>query len=69
MIPRYDTHKYTVNVPPTREQGSYRTVAGASYMQTVQQCALQDYNTARAHDGLPPVSRMPAGTTYTRLPS
>ena len=55
---------YHVTVPPTAEQGSYKTTAKAGYMQTMRQCALQDYNSCRAHDGLPPISRMPAGTKY-----
>jgi hypothetical protein len=57
--------KYTVTVPPTAEQGSYKTIAKASYMQTMHAAALQDYNSCRAHDGLQPVKRMPAGTKYT----
>jgi hypothetical protein len=28
--------------------------------------ALSEYNSARAHDGLPPIKRMPSGTTYAR---
>lgn len=59
--------RYKVKVPPTAEQGSYTTVASSSYGQTYRQSALQDYNSCRAHDGLPPVSRMPAGTTYTPI--
>lgn len=58
--------RYTVKVPPTMEVGSYSTVVSDSYMQTVAQAALQDYNSVRAHDGLSPVSRMPRGTKYTR---
>jgi len=45
-------------VPPTAEQGSYKTNASD------RADALWSYNSARAHDGLPPVSRMPAGTVY-----
>lgn len=56
---------YFVNVPPTMEQGSYKTTVRGSGRQTYRAEALQDYNSARAHDGLPPVARMPAGTTYT----
>ena len=58
---------YRVTVPPTAEQGSYKTTARSGYGQTMRQAALQDYNSARAHDGLPPVSRMPAGTKYERV--
>ncbi len=58
--------KYTVTVPPTSEQGSYKTTVDSRYSrEPIRKQALQDYNSARAHDGLPPVSRMPAGTTYT----
>ena len=56
--------KYNVIVPPTREQGSYKTlVEGWNYKAD----ALWDYNSAREHDGLPPVSRMPKGTRYIKL--
>ena len=54
--------KFTV--PPTREMGSYYGFASASCGETLAQSALWDYNSARAHDGLPPLSRMPAGTVY-----
>lgn len=59
--------KYQVKVPPTAEQGSYRTTVSGSYGQTYRAEALQDYNSARAHDGLDPVSRMPAGTSYAPI--
>jgi hypothetical protein len=61
--------RYNVTVPPTAEQGSYSTIAADGYGQTFRACALQDYNSCRAHDGLPPVSRMPAGTTYALIRS
>ncbi len=61
--------RYKVTVPPTMEQGSYVTNVSDGYHQTVAQAALQDYNGCRAHDGLPPIRRMPAGTKYTRLKS
>lgn len=60
--------RYTVTVPPTAEVGSYKTTVTSSGKwgnQTYRQAALQDYNSCRAHDGLPPVRRMPAGTCYT----
>ena len=56
--------RYKVTVPPTWEQGSYTTAVTGSYGQTYRQEALQDYNSCRAHDGLPPIKRMPKGTTY-----
>lgn len=59
--------RYKVTVPPTYEQGSYTTIAHDGYGQTFRACALQDYNSCRAHDGLSPVSRMPTGTTYSLI--
>ena len=58
---------YQVNVPPTKEQGSYKTTVKGSYGQTYRTEALQDYNSARAHDGLPPINRMPKGTEYATM--
>lgn len=54
----------TFTVPPTREVGSYTGHCSASYGETLAQSALWAYNSARAHDGFPPLSRMPAGTVY-----
>lgn len=59
--------RYNVTVPPTDEQGSYKTIAADGYNQTFRACALQNYNSCRAHDGLPPISRMPAGTKYALI--
>jgi len=50
-----------VKVPPTWEQGSYYTHASD------RADALSQYNSARAHDGLPPIKRMPNGTKYTSV--
>jgi hypothetical protein len=63
--------KYIVTVPPTWEQGSYSTVVSAPsrYGETPAQQALSDYNSCRAHDGLPPIKRMPKGTTYRIAPN
>ena len=60
---------YKVTVPPTRDQGSFSCIASASYMETMKQNALWSYNSSRAHDGLPPLSRMPAGTVYDKVQS
>jgi hypothetical protein len=51
-------------VPPTRDVGSYSGTASASYGETLAASALWDYNSCRAHDGLPPLTRMPVGTVY-----
>ena len=56
---------YVVTVPPTREMGSYKTrVRGP--MSNARRDALWDYNSARRHDDLQPVDRMPSGTKYTK---
>ena len=60
--------KYIVTVPPTAQVGSYKTTVSSSSKfgtETIAQKTLCDYNSVRAHDGLEPVSRMPAGTKYT----
>jgi hypothetical protein len=59
--------KYTVNVPPTCNQGSYKTIVSGSTYQTKEDEALQDYNSCREHDGLPPIKAMPNGTIYTPI--
>ena len=57
--------RYVVTVPPTRDVGSYTTrVRGP--VANARRDALWDYNSARRHDGLPPVDRMPSGTKYTK---
>jgi len=58
-------HCYVITMPPTNEVGSYKTrycgpKAGA------RASALWDYNSARRHDGLPPVERLPRGTKITK---
>ncbi len=55
---------YTVSVPPTMEQGSFKATAKAIYNETMRQNALLQYNSARAHDCQIPLKRMPRGTTY-----
>ena len=60
--------KYHFTVPPTNEQGSHSGICSASYTETYRQNALWDYNSARAHDGLPPLDRMPKGTRYEAIP-
>lgn len=58
---------YRFTVPPTMEQGGYVGTCRSGYGETYRQHALWDYNSARAHDGLPPLSRMPKGTKYMKL--
>ena len=56
--------KYKVSIPPTTEQGSYKCIAEAGYNETMRKNALWYYNKAREHDGLPPIKRLPNGTTF-----
>lgn len=58
--------RYNVYVPPTMDQGSFNCECSDMFF-SVAKDALQAYNSARAHDGQPPLKRMPNGTTYTRL--
>lgn len=58
--------RYFVTVPTTAEQGLARFVASSSLFESVARNALATYNSMRAHDGQPPLDRMPAGTVYTR---
>ena len=53
-----------VFVPPTMEQGSYVTQLSTEWNTNYRQSALECYNSARSHDGLPPLRRMPKGTKY-----
>lgn len=61
---------YRFTVPPTAEQGSYAgQCSGSGHFGsfTYRSDALSQYNSARAHDGLSPLARMPAGTRYQRI--
>lgn len=56
---------YLVQIPPTRDQGNHcmRFMCNRS---EVRKEALREYNSARAHDGFPPIQRLPAGVTIRR---
>lgn len=58
--------KYRVTVPPTNDQGSFTFIVSDKY-QSAAADALQDYNSARAHDGQSPLRRMPKGTEYSKV--
>ena len=58
---------YLVKVPPTMEMGSYSTKVTGAYTQSKEKEALWDYNSARAHDGLRKLKRMPNGTKYIKF--
>jgi hypothetical protein len=60
--------KYRVTVPFIDDMGSVLPfIATSSPMETKEQNALWDLNSMREHDGLPKLSRMPAGTKYERI--
>ena len=58
---------YLCTVPVTNDQSPCKIVCSSSAMETYRQNALWDYNSMREHDGQEPLTRMPNGTTYTRL--
>lgn len=60
---------YLCKVPVTEDQGPCKIVCSASYRETYRQNALWEYNSMRAHDGQQPLTRMPNGTTYTKIES
>jgi len=57
--------KYKVSVPRTRGVGSYSSIV-ANKVTSKEKNALWIYNSAREHDGLPPLKRMPKGTKYIK---
>ena len=59
--------KFEFTVPPTKDQGSHFGSCRDDRGMTKAADALSDYNSARAHDGFPPLKRMPAGTRYIRI--
>ena len=52
------------SVPPTSTMGSYKGVCTNSHMESYEENALWDYNKAREHDGLRPLSKLPKGTQF-----
>ncbi|MCK4665859.1 hypothetical protein KAU33_03875 [Candidatus Dependentiae bacterium] len=56
--------QYEVTVPPTMEMGSHSMTVTEDHGETKAEAALWYYNSARDHDGLPPLKRMPNGTKY-----
>ncbi len=64
---RNPVERYKFTVPPTNDMGSHSGVCSSSGNETYQQNALWDYNSSREREGLEKLSRMPAGTRYTRV--
>lgn len=56
---------WVITMPPTRDVGSYKT-RYCGPKSGARASALWDYNSARRHDGLSPVDRLPAGTKITK---
>lgn len=59
--------QYQVTVPSTMEMGSYSVTVTEDYGETKAEVALWHYNSARDHDGLSPLKRMPNGTKYVEI--
>lgn len=60
--------RVVVIVPVTNEQSPARFIASDSMMETVRKNALWTYNKMREHDGQDPLTRMPKGTKYEKVP-
>lgn len=56
-------------IPPTKDQGSAQFRIGKTdyYDKTWRGAALAKYNSMRAHDGQPPLRRLPAGTKVLKI--
>ena len=60
--------KFKVTVPFVDDMGSVSPfIVRESYTETKAQAALWEINHRRDHDGLKHLTRMPNGTTYTRI--
>jgi hypothetical protein len=57
------------NIPSTNDQGSATVRIGKTeyYDKTWRGAALAKYNSMRAHDGQPPLKRLPRGTTVLKV--
>ncbi len=58
---------YKLKVPPTNQQGSYEAIASSSFGESVYQNVLQQYNSARDHDGQRPLKQLPKGYILTAI--
>ena len=54
--------KIQYTIPPTANVGNCTIVGVSSLTETARENALWEYNSIRAHDGLPPVGTFPNGT-------
>jgi hypothetical protein len=56
---------YVFEVPSTMEMGSFKGHCTSNgFNVSYKQDALWSYNSARSHDGLRPLKKMPKGTKY-----
>ncbi len=56
--------QYVCSIPATDDFPKMDFGVKASSMESNEENALWHYNHSRAHDNLPPVSKLPAGTTF-----
>ncbi len=54
-------------VPATNDMSPCTLIGTKHTMETAHENALWEYNRMRDHDGLPPLKRLPAGTTSEML--
>ena len=57
------TMKRLYKIPVTNDQGNCEILGVANGSETTRENALWEYNSMREHDGQPPVSDLPIGTT------
>jgi hypothetical protein len=59
--------KYKVFIPPTNNMSSIGYVVSDKPMESKEQESIWHYNRSREHDGFPPVTKLPRGTTFTLI--
>lgn len=57
---------YEIRIPITPDQGPTRLEIHSPYLGSIRGEALRQYNSMRAHDGQPPLTRLPVGTKITK---
>jgi hypothetical protein len=60
--------KYKVTFPITVQMSPISYTVSDKPMESKEEEALWHYNRSRDHDGLSPLTRLPAGTTFTPIP-
>lgn len=59
--------KYQAKFPITRDMSPNSYTVSDKAMESKEEEALWHYNNSREHDGLPPLSELPDGTTFTPI--